>query len=373
MLLHSEAKVEFYKKYLEIYLRVLYLARKIREINIFDVFCGTGLYDNDKKGSPLVAFDAIRKLREEHHGSKKITLNVNDSKASKISKVQEYIEQSNEGHCEVNYRNENADDFFREIIDLLESQDDNVRNLIFIDPYGYKEIRKEILLSLLTNGRSELIIFLPISQMQRFTTVALGSDLKPYEPLKKFVDSFFDENHRLRKHTVSSVEYISDVRVALRFNKYFTTSFSIQRDKSNTYALFFISPHIYGFEKILEVKWQLDEAEGGGFKQPEPPSLFPDQEKQLIKQQNYLDLEGLLEDHLSSPKDNLETYEFVLANEFLPRHANEIFRHWANEKPNFNVLNCSDGKPARKGSFYINWKYYRNFAPPRVIFKLGSI
>lgn len=43
MLLHSEAKIEFFKKYLERYLRILYLAPTIAEINIFDVFCGTGI------------------------------------------------------------------------------------------------------------------------------------------------------------------------------------------------------------------------------------------------------------------------------------------------------------------------------------------
>src|ERR1044071_2918736 len=59
MLLHSEAKVEFYKTYLQRYLHILYLAQTITEINIFDVFCGTGIYDNGKKGSPIVAFDAI--------------------------------------------------------------------------------------------------------------------------------------------------------------------------------------------------------------------------------------------------------------------------------------------------------------------------
>lgn len=71
MLIHSEAKVEFFKKYLERYLRILYLAPSVDEINIFDVFCGTGIYDNAKKGSPIVAFDVIKNLRNEYGFNKK--------------------------------------------------------------------------------------------------------------------------------------------------------------------------------------------------------------------------------------------------------------------------------------------------------------
>ena len=112
MLLHSEAKVEFFKTYLERYLRILYLAPTIDEINIFDVFCGTGIYDNDKKGSPIVAFDAIKNLRYEYDMFKKINLVVNDSKEAKVSSVKNYIDENNKNYCKVNYHNKSAEEMF---------------------------------------------------------------------------------------------------------------------------------------------------------------------------------------------------------------------------------------------------------------------
>ena len=66
LLLHSKAKVDFYKKYLEKYLGILFQSTYIEEINIYDLFCGIGIYENGKKGSPIVAFECIKNLKEKN-------------------------------------------------------------------------------------------------------------------------------------------------------------------------------------------------------------------------------------------------------------------------------------------------------------------
>ena len=52
---HSEAKVLFYQKYLDIKLMILVCAHFTREIHIYDLFCGRGIYADGKKGSPIRA------------------------------------------------------------------------------------------------------------------------------------------------------------------------------------------------------------------------------------------------------------------------------------------------------------------------------
>jgi len=374
MLIHSEAKVEFFKTYLERYLRILYLAHGIDEINIFDVFCGTGIYENGKKGSPIVAFDAIKKLRDDQGFDKRINLIVNDSKETKVSTVRDYIDNNNRNYCDVGYHNQPAELMFGEVIKQLNRQSRNSRNLVFIDPYGYKEIRKATLQKLLENERTEIILFLPISQMQRFTTTALESDLEPYKPLRIFVDSFFEESHPIRKQYVSAIQYIDYLKEKLRFEKYFSASYYIERDESSYYGLFFISPHIYGIQKILEVKWDLDEEGGKGFRQPEAQpsfSLFEQQDKELAKNDNYKRLEEILKNSLQTPKNNWELYEIILQNEFLPKHANEIFKNWQENSKTLKVSEINTGKPARKNSFYVNWDNYKNnVGNPKVLFTL---
>lgn len=375
MLPHSEAKVEFFKKYLESYLRILYLAPTISEVNIFDVFCGTGIYDNGKKGSPIVAFETVAEIRNKYGNDKRINLFVNDSEAEKIESVRVQIDARSRGICTVNYSALPANQMFEEINRLVRNQSRRVRNLIFIDPYGYKEIKKGMLQSLLENGRTEIILFLPISQMQRFTKAAVSSDLKPYEPLKEFVYSFFPGDHPIKQQTVRALEYIGFVKAALKFGRYYSTSYFIERDESNYYALFFISAHSYGFETILGVKWNLDEESGWGFRQPEiQTSLFDQQRKDLQKQSNYERLEGILRDALRTPKTNQEIREIVLTNEFLPSHANAVFKNWQSDKPNFHVTDPITGRPARRGSFYINWESCnpaKNLGP-KVIYSLNA-
>jgi hypothetical protein len=269
------------------------------------------------------------------------------------------IESRNKGQCLVIYKNLPADDMFLEISKKLDSQSRNVRNLIFIDPYGYKEIKKDTLEGLLRNRRTEIILFLPISQMRRFTMAALSSDLKAYEPLKEFVDSFFAADHPIRTRTVPSVQYIQFITEALKFSLCYATSYQIERDESNYYSLFFISPHIYGFEKILEVKWQLDEDSGRGFKQPEAmPSMFEAQERDLQKEENYARLEKLLKEFLIIPRTNKEVYEFTLLNEFLPKHTAEIFRNWQDTSRNFRVVDSQSRVPVPKRRFYLSWDWY---------------
>jgi three-Cys-motif partner protein len=59
---HSKAKVEFYTSYLKRYLRIINRVPLISHINIYDVFCGMGIYEDGGKGSPIAAFEVIEEL-----------------------------------------------------------------------------------------------------------------------------------------------------------------------------------------------------------------------------------------------------------------------------------------------------------------------
>ena len=58
---HSKAKLDLFRSYLEKYLPILTLAKTITKINLYDVFCGNGIYDDGNIGSPLIAVEIINK------------------------------------------------------------------------------------------------------------------------------------------------------------------------------------------------------------------------------------------------------------------------------------------------------------------------
>ena len=246
MQIHSQAKVEFYKKYLERYLVILCAAPNIKYINIYDVFCGMGIYDDGGKGSPIVAYETISELYEckKIKPGTDITLIINDKDSGRIGKVMEYISKHEHPYCKVEPYNLDIEEMFQEILPRINESSNDTRNLIFIDPYGYKNINRDLIWDLMENGKTEIILFLPISQMQRFTDAAVKdeTETEQYKPLKDFVNSFFpDPNHPIRQNKVSVEEYIKYIAEALRFHDdYYATSYYLERNKSTFYALFFI-------------------------------------------------------------------------------------------------------------------------------------
>ncbi len=366
---HSQAKVDFYKSYLERYMAILCQSKYIKHVRVYDVFCGMGVYDDGGKGSPVVAYDTIKELYTTHkitNNNTKISLIINDISDKRIEKVKEYIDSNKHAYCEVRSYNLEIGQLFGLIIPEINKTTNDTRNLVFIDPYGYKDIRKELLLNLMENGRTEVILFLPISHMQRFTNVALQDDDEKtqYEPLRDFVYSFFsDLNHPIRLGTVGVKDYIRFVADALRFeDKYFATSYYVERDKSNCFALFFMSAHIFGFEKILETKWALDEEHGGGFNLPKKQNLIPEIEEEFadrVKRENASRLKSILDKELNNrPHTNKEIYELVLRKEFLPKHANEVLREMQ-QNHLLSVIDIANGKNARKNAFYLTYKDYK--------------
>lgn len=369
MQIHSKAKVDFYKTYLERYVAILCQSQYIHHIRIYDVFCGMGIYEDGGKGSPVVAYDTIKGIYDTHKISNNtdIILTINDISEARIARVNEYIEANKHSFCRVRPFNLPIEKLLERIVPEISATPADTRNLVFIDPYGYKDINKELLLNLMANGRSEVILFLPISHMQRFTNAALQDEesIIQYEPLRNFVYSFFPNNtHPIRQNTVTAKEYIQYIADALKFGgRFFATSYYIERDKANTFALFFMSSNIFGFEKILETKWKLDEGHGGGFRLPEKELTLNMFEKEFAletKNKNAQRLKEILEEALRTPKSNKEIYELVLRNEFLPKHANEVLKNLQDTNSKFQVLDYHTGEKARKGSFYLSYKYYNS-------------
>ncbi len=369
MQIHSRAKVDFYKTYLEMYVAILCQSKYIRHIRIYDVFCGMGIYEDGGKGSPVVAYETIKGIYDAHKISTDtdIVLTINDISKERIDKVEDYIEANKHSYCTVRPYNLAIEKLLEKILPEISTTPMDTRNLVFMDPYGYKDIKKELLLNLMANGRTEVILFLPISHMQRFTNVAMQDDdsVTQYEPLRTFVYSFFpNDDHPIRQNTVKAKEYIQYIADALKFeDKYYTTSYYIERDKANIFALFFMSSNIFGFEKILETKWKLDEEHGGGFRIPDKDqtlNMFADEFAIETKNENARKLRSILIDALKTPKTNNEIYELVLRNEFLPKHANEVLKEMQDGNAKFIVLNYKTGDKARKNSFYLSHKYYKS-------------
>lgn len=354
---HSKAKVDFYLEYLKRYLQVLMRAEFCKKINIYDAFCGRGVYDDGNTGSAIGAFRTICGLVAANPKSTTpIVLHLNDGNIRFITNVKAILGgESCPDNLSVEYSGEDADHLLKELPKTLDNTPKDVRNLLFIDPYGYKHIRKGCLIDLMKNGKTEIILFLPVSMMQRFTQHAMSEpETVQHKHLAEFVDSFFGEDHPIKKAKISQLEYVQHIADSMKCaGKYYATSFFLERDENRYFAVFFLCTHSKGFEKILEVKWGLDEDNGQGFSLPDSQgNLFADMERDENRRNHSERLGAALKAALASSKTNVELREIILRAEYLPKHATEILKDWQAEG-HLVVERIDDKSPARRGSFYL--------------------
>lgn len=337
---HSEAKVNFYQKYLETHLLILSRVGFVEEIHIYDLFCGRGVYADGKTGSAIRAYETIRYVRQQRPSDKRIVLHLNDKKKKYIEAVRTYIETNypDEKPCDIIYTNRDA----MQMLEQLAARSwygrtrSNVHNVFFIDPYGYKEVRREFLQQLMSSGNSEILLFLPISFMQRFTSHAFSEDVTPGAlPLKKFITSFFPEGHPMRTDDEIDVQtYIEYLTKAFSFGgRFFTTSYPIERNSHNQFALFFFSTSIFGYERVLEIKWKMIDSCGFGFHLPQMQGSFFEDEfrREMIGEMVEQFRVKLTAFMMNGSRTNGEIYKFAVSNGFLPKHAKDVLRQWQAE------------------------------------------
>lgn len=379
MLPHSAAKVAFYRSYLEKLLSIMSVAKYFTRVNIFDVFCGRGVYADGGHGSPIQAMEAIKKVRENYPSNTEFRLYLNDVVKKYVLGVKEYINEhfQADGLCKVKYLNAPAIRLFKELEAFLLTMPKTSKNLLFIDPYGYKDIHKNTLKRMMANDRTEILLFLPISFMHRFTHYAFdGNANKGALPLREFISEFFPEGHPVRSDEPMDVkQYIRELTKAFSFGgKYYTTSYFIERDSKNYFAVFFMTTNILGLEKAVDTMWELDEIEGKGFHQADSVSRQTTMFDEFFKEEDhkarmeYLRL--LIVAFLGKrARSNAEIYEFILQQGYRVPHVNEVLRSLQNEEL-IEVKMCDNGKMARKGAFYVNYSNAKDRRMPKAVIGL---
>jgi three-Cys-motif partner protein len=365
---HSQAKLDLYKNYLLNYLKVLSFTPYCSKINLFDIYCGMGVYKDGNIGSPLITNNCIREtndvVRKIGKPIKPITVTINDFEKEKIENVKGIIEENKNENCTYSYFNENADEMLDIASNMVNAFKNSERNLVFIDPYGYSDINSLKIYNLIKNEHTEIILFLPVMQMYRFADIALSDyERSCYENLRKFIFSFFPETHRIHNEKIDGVfEFIHEVKRALSFNNnFYTCSHYIERGKNNYYALFFITSNMYGLDKMVEAKWKLDPIKGKGFSQKKPATLFDEEFQEHDVNREIELLKTLIIDYLMEKKmlSNNDIYELALINEFRQTHAKLVLDDLIKNK---KIEACNSKGETQIGivGYYLDYTHFKN-------------
>ena len=156
LLNHSQAKVRLLNEYLKRYLNIISNDGYTERIKIYDLFCGQGLYEDGGEGSPLVTLRQIKNtyysiISKKQNKTPKIDCVFNDINSSKIELLKAAIKAKSLHYNEIGTIDFTTNDYKDEVEklkkDLTSLQ--NQKGFIFIDPYGYKDIKSEQIKALL--------------------------------------------------------------------------------------------------------------------------------------------------------------------------------------------------------------------------------
>lgn len=349
---HSEAKVKLLGEYLKRYLNIISNDGFTQEINMYDLFCGPGLYEDGGEGSPIVT---LRQVKDTYYSSisrkpnklPKINCHFNDIDVTRTDTLQKAVKNKSLHYPEfgtINYSNND----YKDLVSILSKTFKTFQNkkaFVFIDPFGYKDIKSEHIKGLMNcSKKSEVLLWLPTQHMYRFSKNGTP------EALLEFIEEL--TQYKEWKESDSVWKFIAQLKEGFQSylgESFYVDNFSIKKEENTVFCLYFFTSHIKGFEKMLEAKWEIDTEQGRGWEYSGNTfNLFSELKTNALEEK----LEGFLKE---KKRFNCEVYEFTLRQGYLPKHANQIFEQWQTNKK-LDVL-LANGEKARKKSFYL--KYYK--------------
>lgn len=360
MLDHSVAKVRLLQEYMAAYLGILSNTEWIKEVYLYDVFCGPGLYENGGEGSPIIFLKEIQKAWETvakpRNKPTRFKCLFNDKDADRVEKLKSNVIELELNLNEIGsieYRNDDYKAVIKDIQNEITGFK-NERGFVFIDPFGYSEVNLADIKQLTSTGKAEVLLFMPTHHMYRFKDNGTPECL---------IDFMTDLKITSRIKNVSGLEFIDVVMNGFQEalgNGVFVDSFVIRRELNQFFCLFFFTSNMLGYLKMLEAKWKIDLEDGRGWAGISDFNLF----SQAPSSPNTEKLKVLLVDFLKSgPKTNGQVFEFVIRKRFLPKHGKDILQSLDGLE-----VTSSTGQKTLKGAFYLTQKDFKD-SPNKVIIK----
>ncbi|HEY5125072.1 MAG TPA: three-Cys-motif partner protein TcmP, partial [Ignavibacteria bacterium] len=246
------AKLEIFENYLDSWLPTLILSKIKKPIQIFDLFAGAGYDKIGVEGSPMRTLRIIRKHAPKlRHTNNKVCLYLNDFDEDKILTLakeckRKILEYKLEDVIILNVTVYSFIEFLRK----NKSKMNYGCNLIFIDQNGFKEVTEKVFNHLINIETSEFIFFISSSVLHRF---AQDTEIQKFHP--KFDFRIIRTCDRKIIHNVICREF--EKYVPQNIKSFSLIPFSIMKsDKNNVYGLIFVSKHIRGADKFLDVVWK---------------------------------------------------------------------------------------------------------------------
>lgn len=273
--LHTEAKHEILRKYLDAWLPIM--VRWNGRILYIDGFAGPGEYIGGKCGSPIIAIKAVL----EHRTNIKSEIIMIFIEADK--ERCEYLKQKvNSSKIPSNLKTECICAKFNETLTgIFKYIDEQKARLapafVFMDPFGFTGMPFALIKRIMENAKCEVLITFMYEEINRFLNDnKLWNSLNETFGTDKWKQVIPEKNSKKRTELLHNI-YKEQLEQGAGIK--FVRSFKmINKSNKTDYFLFFGTNNITGLKKMKEAMWKIDK--DGLFKfsdatyNPNQPVLF---------------------------------------------------------------------------------------------------
>lgn len=166
---HTEIKHEILSKYLSTWIRIL--GSKHRRVNYFDCFAGRGEYAEGEKGSPIIALDTAKVVKEQFSYLDKIDCYFVEKNKNNyenlIKKVTGHMEENRSEGITIQ---EIINDEFINVAPYFTKRSSSAPSFFFIDPFGWSGVPFKTIKEILTVKKTEVFLNFMVRDMNRFLT-----------------------------------------------------------------------------------------------------------------------------------------------------------------------------------------------------------
>ena len=238
LLSHSQAKVRLLSEYLKRYLNIISNDTHTKEVQVYDLFCGEGIYENGGEGSPLVILRQIKDMHFINPANNRlippVNCNFNDLNPRKVEKVKAAVAAKSLHYSDFGTIGYSSLDY-QSLLNQLVQKFTNLKSqkqkaFVFIDPYQYRHISGSQIAALMASGCVEVLLWLPTQFMYRFAKNGTPEAL--YDFISELIPDFSDQEFY---DVWSFIKKIKEGFHSLLGENFFVDTFTIQKDPSTVF------------------------------------------------------------------------------------------------------------------------------------------
>jgi three-Cys-motif partner protein len=270
---HTKAKhdllLAFFNKWVSIHSEYFSSRPDGGLVRIYDGFAGPGVYKDGEEGSPLILMRALCQNPNLHHRWKPVRYELHfvEKETPRASRLAEELEKL---EAEMRDRPGWTDRVSWSV--TAGRYEENVPQevqgpsalFLFLDPFGYSHSPMELTQDLVQQPKSDTLIFLPLSFVNRF---------KDREGQEQALDRFFGtpawRDIEDGSHRPASLLGLFEAQLRAAGLKH-VGAFKLKPDQANEYFIAGASGHLSGWASVKEGFWAVDPVNGLGYQAPKP-------------------------------------------------------------------------------------------------------